>query len=98
MIIEYVEVNEPFNTKYPTWIIAFCPDTDSFFVVNERHFFWEYENDFETEQEAINFFVKNPNVFIDIENKIMSQMYVNDWDVDKVFLENTNKWYKRRQP
>ena len=29
--IRYLEVDEPFNTKYPTWIVAYCPDEDSFF-------------------------------------------------------------------
>ena len=41
---KHIEVNEPFNTKYPYWIIAFCPDTNSFFVTNERHFFLEGES------------------------------------------------------
>ena len=39
-----------FNTEFPTWIIAFCPDTDSWFVTNKRFFYYEYEKEFETER------------------------------------------------
>ena len=57
--IRYLEVDEPFNTKYPTWIVAYCPDEDSFFVTNERHFFWESEEEFDSEEEAIGRVKKN---------------------------------------
>ena len=79
------EVKEPFNTKYPTWIIAFCPDTNSFFVTNQRHFFWESEKEFSSENDGINYFERNISCFIDIANKIIY--------TEKVWLENTSKWY-----
>lgn len=73
------EVKESFNTKYPTWIIAFCPDTNSFFVTNQRHFFWQSEEEFSSENDGINYFEHNT------ANKILH--------TKKVWLENTSKWY-----
>lgn len=80
------EVKEPFNTKYPTWIIAYCPDLNSFFVTNERHFFWESENEFNSENDGINYFENNVSDFINIANEIIH--------TKKVWLENTSKWYE----
>ena len=66
----YEEVLEPFNTKYSTWIIAFCPDINSFFATNERHFFWESEENFESEQLAIEYFEHHINDFVKIRNEM----------------------------
>ena len=93
-MVEYVEVDEPFNTIYPTWIIAFCPDTDSFFVTNQRHFFWEFEKEFDTEEAAIDYFDRFTGYFVETENAIMIHVIYN-WNSNKVYLENTNKWYYR---
>lgn len=38
MGVDHIEIEEPFDTKYPTWVVAYCPDDNSFFVTNERHF------------------------------------------------------------
>ena len=94
MIINCVEINEPFNTKYPTWIIGFCPDTNSFFATNERYFFWESEEEFDSEESAINYFKEQTQHFIDINNLIMSKCYRNDFVTKKVWLDNTNMWYE----
>ena len=89
------EIKESFNTKYPTWIIAFCPDTDSFFATDGRHFFWEYKEEFESEDAAIHYFKQHAKYFIKIEKEIMSNMMLRDKskDIDKVWLENTQEWY-----
>ncbi len=84
--IKYKEVKEPFNTKHPTWIIAFCPDTNSFFVTNERYFFWQSEEEFNSENDGINYFEHNISYFIDIANEIIH--------TEKVWLDNTSKWYQ----
>ena len=85
MNIEHVEVEEPFDTKYPTWIIAFCPDINSFFVTNERNFFWETEEEFDSEEAGINYFENHIQRFITVAN-------LNDY-TERVWLENTQKWY-----
>lgn len=82
---KHIEVNEPFNTKYPSWIIAFCPDTNSFFVTNERHFFWESEEKFESEEIGIHFFEHHIQYFINVANQMIY--------TERVWLENTEKWY-----
>ena len=33
-----------FSTEFPTYILGFCPDTDSWFATNQRFFFYEYPN------------------------------------------------------
>lgn len=70
--ITYEEVPEgyDFNTIFPTYIIAFCPDTDSWFVTNKRFFWYEYQKEFETEEEGIDFFKNNTKIFYDLELKM----------------------------
>ncbi len=69
MAVDYVELPQgyDFNTKFDTYIIAFCPDTASWFVTNERFFFYEYKKEFKTKEEGIDFFKKNPRIFYDEE-------------------------------
>lgn len=45
--------------KHTTWIIAYCPDTNSYFVTTERGWFWQDDKVFKMEQEAIDFFINN---------------------------------------
>ena len=85
MKIEHIEVEESFATKYPTWIIAFCPDTFSFFVTNERHFFWESEEEFDSEEAGINYFENHIQRFLTVAN-------LRDY-TERIWLENTQKWY-----
>ena len=93
MAIDYVSVSEPFNTKYTTWIIGYCPDTDSFFATEQRHFFWETENDFNSEREAIEYFESNLQYFIEIRNMALSMMFSADVSDNYCYLENTSKKY-----
>lgn len=77
------------NTEFPTWIIAFCPDPSNWFVTNKRFFYYEYEKEFKTEEEGIEFFIKNPKIFYDIENQM--GIYRPSFDENKVWLENIGK-------
>ena len=97
----YREMPQDAMQPHDTWIIAFCPDTDSFFVTNQRAFFWESEEEFESEEAGIFYFEHQVRQFVDIENELMipilygwkTRLY--GWKtVDKIFLENTNKWYE----
>lgn len=85
MNVNYIEVKEPLDTKYPTWIIAFCPDTNSFFVTNKRHFFWESEEEFNSEEAGINYFENHIQRFLTVAN-------LRDY-TERIWLENTRKWY-----
>ena len=72
-MVEYKEVPKEyeFNHKFDTWIIAFCPDILDWFATNERFFFYEYNKEFNSEQEAINYFIDNAREFYKIEEQIM---------------------------
>lgn len=82
--------NENFSDKYATWIIAYCLDTDSFFATNKRHFFWEYNDEFQCENDAVNYFRNHLDEFRDARKEILS--HCGGWSIDKdLFLENTKE-------
>ena len=89
--------NEDFSQVYPTWIIAYCPDTDSFFATNQRFFYWEDnpfgwgdDNEFESENEAINYFKQHLEDFRKTRNEILSD--TGGWSTNSpMFLENTRE-------
>lgn len=85
--------NENFSDKYATWIIAYCLDTDSFFVTNQRHFFWEYDDEFQCENDAINYFRNHLNEFRNARKEILS--HCGGWSIDKdLFLKNTKERFQ----
>ena len=68
---EKISDGHDFNSEFDTYILAFCPDTASWFVTNKRFFFYEYPMDFPNEAAAIGYFKRNPEVFWEIEQDIM---------------------------
>jgi hypothetical protein len=88
----YVTVPEEYNftTEFPTWIIAYCPDTNSWFCTNQRFFYYEYPDEFQCENDAINYFENHIDEFIKLSCEIWRRK------VDRVFLENTRKEYIKR--
>lgn len=79
-----------FSDTFPTWIIAYCLDTDFFFVTNQRCFFWEYNTKFQSEDEAVDFFKNHLDVFRDKRKEIVSSC--GGWDANaSLFLENTKE-------
>lgn len=88
---DYVSVPEgyDFSTKFETYIIAFCPELDSWFVTNERFFYYEYEKEFKTEEDGIKFFKENPKIFYDEEVRMkVCRPRINE---SGVWLENTKE-------
>lgn len=85
----YVTVPEgyDFTTEFPTWIIAYCPDTDSWFCINQRFFYYEYPDEFQCENDAIYYFRNNIPEFIKLNNEMHPKK------TNSVFLENTMKEY-----
>ena len=65
----YIEINEDFSTKYKTYIIAFCPDADQFYISNERHFWWEFGKEFSSSKEAMEYIKSNREYFINKRNE-----------------------------
>lgn len=76
-----------FSTEFPTWIIAYCPDTNSWFCTNQRFFYYEYPDEFQCETDAINYFRNHIDDFIKLNCKMFCKK------VNSVFLENTKKEY-----
>ena len=70
--------DENFSDKYATWVIAYCLDTDSFFVTNQRHFFWEYNDEFQCENDAVNYFRNHLNEFRNARKEIFLAMILTD--------------------
>ena len=93
-MVVYEELPEgyDFSTKFPTWIIAFCPDLDCWFVTNQRFFYYEYDKEFETEEKGIEFFKENAELFYDIEMKM--EVYRPSFYEGGVWLENLKELVK----
>lgn len=86
------EVKGNFSDTFPTWVIAYCIDTDSFFCTNQRHFFWESEEEFQCENDGIIYFEKYLNKFRETRSRIANDCGGIRAD-GELFLENTNKKY-----
>ena len=69
----YSEIYESFNTKYLTYVIAYCPDIDSWFISDERHYYFQFDNEFNTFNEARDYFNINKEVILKQTNKIRKQ-------------------------
>lgn len=94
----YKEMSKDVFEHHDKWIIAFCPDTDSFFVTDQRCFYWDTEgkHEFDSEENGIKFFEENLYYFLIIDNTLMSEMcYGITYEQNKeVYLENTERKYK----
>ena len=93
-MIEYKDVPKEYDfcSEFDTWILAFCPDSDSWFATNRRFFFYEYPMEFPNEKAAIDYFKCNPNEFLDLENNI--GVYRPYFNKDGVWLDNTKELVK----
>lgn len=78
-----------FSTEFPAYILAFCPDICSWFATNQRFFYYEYPMDFPNEDAAIGYFKRNPDVFMNLEKRMVS--YRPSFLEGGVWLENTNE-------
>lgn len=84
---------ENYSDIHSTWIIAFCPDTNSFFVTNQRHFYWEYYDEFPCENDAIKYFRNHIKEFQNERKRILEE--TGGWSVtSELFLENTGESFK----
>jgi hypothetical protein len=92
VVCEEVPKTFDFSMEFPTWVIAFCPDTDSWFVTNQRFFYYEYDKEFETEEDGIKFFKDNPKIFYNEEIKMKT--YRPSFNENGVWLDNINKLVK----
>lgn len=79
-----------FSTEFPTYILGFCPDMNSWFATNQRFFFYEYPMDFPNEEAAIGYFKRNPEVFYNLEKEMIT--YRPSFYDGGVWLENTREF------
>ena len=86
VVYEELPEGRNFSDTFLTYIIAFCPDTDSWFVTNERFFFYEYAMDFPNEEAAVEYFIRNPEIFLKIEREM--NVYRPSFYSEGVYLEN----------
>lgn len=90
-MVKYKEIPEKYdvNTKFDTWILAFCPDLDEWFATNKRFFFYEYPIEFASEEDAIDYFKQNPNIFFNLEKDM--GVYRPSFNENGVWLENISE-------
>ena len=93
-MITYQEIPDgySFDSKFDTYILAFCPDTDSWYATNERFFFYEYPMEFKSESDAIEYFKMNPDIFMELE--ISMEANRPSFNKNGVYLENTKELIK----
>jgi hypothetical protein len=88
----YVELKEAenFSDTYKTWVVGYCLDTDSFFVTNQRHFFWQSDEEFASKKEGVEYFKNNITQFRSIRENILNK--TGGWNTNKkFFLEDTGE-------
>lgn len=73
-----------FSTIFPTYIIAFCPDTDEWFVTNQRFFYYEYDKEFKNKQEAIEYFHNNENIFKELRKEMSNAIPFYNLRIDEL--------------
>lgn len=78
-----------FDSVFETYILAFCPDTDSWFATNKRFFYCEYPKEFPDEKSAIAFFKENSKIFLDLEKEM--DVYRPSFVKGGVRLDNTDE-------
>ena len=84
-----------FDSEFPTYIIAFCPDTDSWFVTNKRFFYYEYPVEFEDENSGISYFKEHAEIFVKLEEDMKIERY-SEYRCG-VWLYNTNEFIKSEE-
>ena len=91
----YKEMDKDAFEHHDTWIIGFCPDTDSFFVTDQRCFYWDTEGEleFNSEDEGIEYFENHLVYFLKVNNTLMSGMFT-DMNNKVLYLDNNNGKYE----
>ena len=76
---EYVELPKGYNF-------------DTVFATNQRFFYYEYQKEFKSESEAIEYFKNNPNIFLEQEERM--KVYRPTFYAEGVYLNNTKELIK----
>lgn len=86
----YIELPDgmDFSTEFDTYIIAFCPDYDYWFITKKRFFYYEDKLEFKTYEEAYEYFKNNVIEFLIIEKEL--EVYRPYFNYGKIILMNKN--------
>ncbi len=82
-----------FNEECDSYVIAYCPDTDEFFITKQRGFFWEDDTSYPTKLEAIRAFEENVQKYVSVKNDFFMHCMKSYKPDNKVWLDETEKWY-----
>ena len=83
LIGSYGVMEVDFSAEFPTWILAYCVDTNSWFCTNKRFFYYEYPMEFESEEEGVAYFKNHIAEFFELSR----EMYPGK--IGSIFLENS---------
>jgi len=86
----YVEVQGNFSEEFPTYVIGYCPDTNSWFITKQRYWFFQFDNEFNTYNEALDFFNDNQEMILNKQNEILAKCIYNHKPTTEVYLEKEN--------
>ena len=86
-------IADAFSKEYDDWIIAYCLDSDEFFVTRQRGFFWESDSIYKTKRDAIHSFENNLSYYVSVRNEILMKAIMYYKPETKVYLADTDVWY-----
>ena len=89
MTLNTYEVKSDFNEEFPTYVIGYCPDINSWFITKQRHWFYQlFDKEFSSYDEALNFFndKKNQEMILNKQNEILSKCFLNHIPTTEVHL------------
>lgn len=73
MGVNYISIPDDICKEFDAYVIAYTPEIDSWFVTNERYFYYEYESEFKTEKDAIDYFEQYSFLFLQISKQLLSR-------------------------
>lgn len=76
-----------FSTEFDIYVIAYCIDSNTWFVTNQRFWYFQFDNEFQTEKEGIEFFESNLSMIFKKQKELCF------WKDKDIYLENTSKLY-----
>lgn len=83
-----VQIPTDFSKQFATYIIAYTPEYNAWFITNERYFFYEDCVEFKTQNDAYIWFIKNLYSYWQIQNDINRRIgqYNRVYDVPQITI------------
>lgn len=77
-----------FTSEFPTFIIAFCPDADIWFATNQRFHFYEYDKEFQSYEEAREYFFNNLKEFWELRAEMGEAIPFYDMSIETMYFSD----------